>query len=60
MFSVVPGELIRPGKFPGAPLPGALIGLLPCVGALVGLEMAGFGVYLVAALEVAAMDLPPL
>lgn len=30
VFPVVPGQLVGSGELPRAPLPGALVGLLPC------------------------------
>ena len=47
----VPGQLIRPRKPPAAALPRAQVGLLSCVGSLVGLEVARLGVRLDAAVN---------
>ena len=55
VFPLVPGQLVRPGKPPPAVLPLADVGLLPCVGPQVGLEVAGLGVRLAAARVVAGV-----
>ena len=61
MFPLVPGQLIRPGEPPAAALPVADVRLLPGVGSVVGLEVAGLGVGLPAVVEGAGVDdhLPP-
>jgi len=46
----VPGQLVRPGKAPPASLEAADVGLLPCVRPQVRLQMAGFGIGLIAVL----------
>ena len=39
VLAVVAGQLIRAGKFPGAPLPGTFVWLLPSVGPQMGFEV---------------------
>ena len=60
VLPVVPGELIRPREFPSTSVPGTLIGLLTCVGTLMGLQMGTLGIDLVTSREVAAVYLSPL
>ena len=55
----MPGQLIRPGKLPQATLPRALVGLLPSVGPLVGLEVGALGVDLATTLKVTDVGLLP-
>ena len=52
----VAGQLIGPGKLPPAALELAEIGLLPSVSTLMGLEVAGLGVCLGAALIGTVVD----
>ena len=61
VFSLVPGQLVRPGEPPAAVLPLTHVGLLPGVGPEVSLEVAGLGVRLAAVVEGARVDddLPP-
>ena len=58
VLPVVPRQLVRPGKLPAAPVPRALVRLLPRVGPLVRLQVRALCVHLVAAGKVAAMHLP--
>ena len=60
VLPVVPGQLVRPGELPLAAFPGALVGLLARVRALVGLQVRALGVDLVAIGEVALVNLPLL
>ncbi len=55
VLSEVPGELIRSGKLPSASFPGALVGFLTSVSALVGFQVARLGVNLAAPREEAEM-----
>ena len=57
VLPVVTGQLIRPGKLPGAAFPRALIGFLSCVGALVGLQVRALGVNFITVEKVALVDL---
>lgn len=52
-------QLVGPGELPRAPLPRAGVRLLPCVRPLMCLEVRALGVHLLAALEVALVDLAP-
>lgn len=44
VLPVMPGEFVRPGEFPPAPLPVAMVRLFPGMSSQVGLQMRGFGV----------------
>ncbi len=55
----VPGQLVRPGEPPPASGPRAQVRLLASVRPLMGLQVAGLGVHLVAVLEEAAVNPPP-
>jgi hypothetical protein len=57
VFPYMPGQLVRSGKLPRAPRPGALVGLLSRVGPQVGLQVGALGVDLPAAGEFTAMSL---
>merc|ERR1719242_1843167 len=55
VFSLVPGQLVRPGEPPATVLPLTHVGFLPGVGPEVSLEVAGLGVRLAAARVVAGV-----
>ena len=44
VFTVMPGQLVRTGKFPPAAFPGTVVGLFPSVGPQVSLQVAAFSV----------------
>ena len=46
VFSIVPGQLIRSGKFPAATFPWAGVGFLTCVSPFVSFQMRALGVNL--------------
>ena len=56
MFTVMAGELVRPGKLPAAALPAAVVGFLTSVGTEVSLEVRALGVHLLAILIGAGVD----
>lgn len=56
MFTEVTGQLVRSGELPRASLPHALIGLLSCVCAAMGLQVRALGVDFVTAVEITAVD----
>ena len=58
MLPVVAGQLVRAGKLPLAAVPGALVGLLPRVGPLVGLQVGALCVDLVAIGKVTEVGFP--
>ena len=60
VLPVVPCQLIRPGKFPTAPIPRALVRLLASVGPLVCLQVGALGVDFVTPGKVTVMHLPSL
>ena len=58
VFSEMSRQFIRAGKPPVTVGPGAGIGLLPCVGSLVGLQVGRLGVHLITAGVGAGVGLP--
>ena len=58
VFSVMSRQFVGSGKLPVTAEPGTLVGFLPRVGPLVGLEVGTLGVDLVAVGEVARMCPP--
>lgn len=56
VFAEMPRQLIRPGKLPCATLPHALVWFLSCVGSAVCFEVGAFGVHLITACEVTAVN----
>lgn len=56
MLSVVAGQLVGSGEAPLATLPRALVRLFTCMCPLVGLQVRGFGVDLLAAVEKALVN----
>ena len=56
MLAVVSGQLVRSGKPPAATFPAAKVRLLACVSPVVGLQVAGLCVSLVASVIAACVN----
>lgn len=58
VFAVMPRQFIGAGELPGAALPGALVGLLPCMCPSMSLQVRTFRVHFVASLKITSVNTP--